>query len=440
MTMNKEQLRDILLLQNEKITEEEFLIERELLKKIAEFEDTPFVIIISGVRRCGKSTLLKQIRPDDSYYINFDDERFVSFSVDDFQQMYEMLIELFGEQKKFFFDEIQNIKGWERFVRRLHSQKNKIYVTGSNASMLSKELGTHLTGRHIALELFPFSFREYLRFKNYELKELDRLTSIEKSKIKNIFLEFLDKGGFPEYLQTGKTEYLQSLYENILYRDIIVRYKLRSEKPLKVTAHFAASNVGKELSFNSIKNLTGLTSATTVKEYFQYLENSYLMFLLPMYSDSLKKQIYNNKKVYCIDSKLVETVGFRFSQDRGRILENTVFLQLKRQRKEIYYHREKKECDFVIKEGNAIVAVMQVTWSLDDENKKREIDGLMDALNSYDLDEGLILTFDQEDEFEKDDKHIVITPVWKWLLGKKQSLKFNPAYPRYGAVLCILSV
>lgn len=421
MTMNKEQLRDILLLQNEKITEEEFLIERELLKKIAEFEDTPFVIIISGVRRCGKSTLLKQIRPDDSYYINFDDERFVSFSVDDFQQMYEMLIELFGEQKKFFFDEIQNIKGWERFVRRLHNQKNKIYVTGSNASMLSKELGTHLTGRHIALELFPFSFREYLRFKNYELKELDRLTSIEKSKIKNIFLEFLDKGGFPEYLQTGKTEYLKSLYENILYRDIIVRYNLRSEKPLKVTAHFAASNVGKELSFNSIKNLTGLTSATTVKEYFQYLENSYLMFLLPMYSDSLKKQIYNNKKVYCIDSKLVETVGFRFSQDRGRILENTVFLQLKRQRKEIYYHREKKECDFVIKEGNAIVAVMQVTWSLDDENKKREIDGLMDALNSYDLDEGLILTFDQEDEFEKDDKHIVITPVWKWLLGKKQS-------------------
>jgi len=418
MTMNREQLRDILLLQNEKITEEEFLIERELLKKINEFEDTPFVIIISGIRRCGKSTLLKQIRPDDSYYINFDDERFVSFSVDDFQQMYEILIELFGERKKFFFDEIQNIKGWERFVRRLHNQNNKIYVTGSNASMLSKELGTHLTGRHIALELFPFSFREYLRFKNYELKELGRLTSIETSKIKHIFLEFLDKGGFPEYLHTGKVEYLKNLYENILYRDIIVRYNLRLEKPLKITANFAASNVGKELSFNSIKNLTGLTSATTVKEYFQYLENSYLMFLLPMYSDSLKKQIYNNKKVYCIDSKLAETVGFRFSQDRGRILENTVFLQLKRQRNEIYYHKGKKECDFVIKEGNAIVAAMQVSWSMNDEHEKREIAGLVDVLNSYDLNEGLILTFDQEDEFEKDGKRIIVMPVWKWLLGK----------------------
>ena len=416
MTMNKEQLRDILLLQNEKITTDEFLIERELLKKITEFENTPFVIIISGVRRCGKSTLLKQIRPDDSYYINFDDERFVSFSVDDFQQMYEMLIELFGERKKFFFDEIQNIKGWERFVRRLHNQNNKIYVTGSNASMLSKELGTHLTGRHIALELFPFSFGEYLLFKNYELKELDRLTSIEKSKIRNIFLEFLDKGGFPEYLRTGKTEYLKNLYENILYRDIIVRHNLRSEKPLKITTHFAASNVGKELSFNSIKNLTGLTSATTIKEYFQYLENSYLMFLLPMYSDSLKKQIYNNKKVYCIDSKLAETVGFRFSQDRGRMLENAVFLQLKRQCKEMYYHRGKKECDLVVKEGNAIVAAIQVTWSLNDENRKREIGGLMDALNSYDLDEGLILTFDREDEFKKDGKRIIIMPVWKWLL------------------------
>lgn len=414
--MDKKQLRDILLLQNENRAIPERYIERDLINRINEFKDTPFIVIISGIRRCGKSTVLEQIRPRDSYYVNFDDERFVDFSVNDFQRLYETLIELYGERTHFFFDEIQNVDQWERFVRRLHNQKKKIYLTGSNASMLSRELGTHLTGRHISLELFPFSFKEYLVFKNFPVKSFKRLTSIDKSRLLNIFQQYMSEGGFPEYLQTGKIEYIQSVYENILYRDIITRYNLRSEKPLKITAHYAVSNIGKEISFNNIKNIIGLSSATTVREYFQYLENSYLLFLLPLYSDSLKKRIYNNKKVYCIDTKMASAIGFRFSQDEGRMLENVVYLQLRRNFRELFYHKSKNECDFVIRNGGVIVSAIQVCRDLHDGNRKREVNGLLDALQTYDLDQGLILTYDQEDEFELNGKKIIVMPVWMWLL------------------------
>ncbi len=278
-------------------------------------------------------------------------------------------------------------------------------------------MGTHLTGRNIMRELYPFSFREFLRFKEKELTNIEKLTSIETAEIRKLFLEYLDNGGFPEYLQTGKTEYLQNLYENILYRDIITRFNIRSEKALKITSFYAASNVSKDISFNKLKNITGLTSATTIKNYFHYLENSYLVFLLSRYNYSLKKQIYYNKKVYFIDSKLANIVGFRFSEGKGRMLENVVFLDLKRNNKEIFFHREKRECDFLIKHGTHIMQAIQVTWTLNEKNRTREFQGLLEAMNNYNLDTGLILTFTDEGLVEKEGKKIVIMPVWKWLLA-----------------------
>jgi len=351
----------------------------------------------------------------ESYYVNFDDERFVNFTVDDFQMLYETLIELFGDKHIFFFDEIQNVKSWERFVRRLHETGEKIYVTGSNASMLSRELGTHLTGRNITLSLYPFSFKEFLRFKNYSYDSLDRLTTEQKSILKRLFNEYLEKGGFPEFLQTEKDEYLKSVYENILYRDIITRYHLPQEKSIKEVVYYSVSNIGKEISFNKLRKLTNLTSATTIREYFEYLENSYLAFLISRYNPSLKKQIYYNKKVYFIDTAIAKILGFRTSDDVGRMLENIVFLHLKRQNKEIYFHKEKYECDFVIRKGINISEAIQVTHQLSD-NKEREINGLLEALNTYKLKEGLLLTSDQEDEIIKQKKKIIIKPVWKWLL------------------------
>jgi predicted AAA+ superfamily ATPase len=415
--MDREILKQVLLEQNPGITNPHD-VPRELRSAIRRYEKTPFIIILSGIRRCGKSTLLHQIRSEDhpdSYFVNFDDERFVNFTVEDFQMLHESLLELFGEKNVFFFDEIQNIAVWERFVRRLHDMKKKVYVSGSNASMLSRELGTHLTGRHIPLPLYPFSFKEFLQFKKQSYDSLNRLTTEQKSKLKRYFNEYLEKGGFPEYLQTEKEDYLKTIYENILYRDIIVRYHLPKEKPIKEVVYYAVSNIGKEISFNHLRKLTGLTSATTIREYFEYLENSYLIFLLSRYHRSVKKQIYFNKKIYVIDTGIARVLGFRTSDDIGRMLENVVFLQLKRQNKEIYYHKEKYECDFLVREGARITEAIQVTYRFQ-ENKEREIHGLLEALTTHKLSEGMILTFDSEGEIMEGGKRILIKPMWKWLL------------------------
>ncbi|MBN1860611.1 MAG: ATP-binding protein [Candidatus Thermoplasmatota archaeon] len=415
--MNRDKLKQLLIEQSQ-IKQDKHAIPREITININKFTKTPFIMIISGIRRSGKSTLLHQIRSNtltESYYVNFDDERFVQFTVDDFQMLYEVLVELFDTKNKFFFDEIQNIKGWERFIRRLHDERKKIYLTGSNASMLSKELGTHLTGRHISFSLYPFSFKEFLQFKQHSYTNIQRLTTEQKSILKKLFNEYLEKGGFPEYLQTDKEEYLKTLYENILYRDIITRYNLPNERTIKEVIYFAVSNIGKEISFNTLRKLTGLTSATTIKEYFEYLENSYLTFLIPRFNPSLKKQIYYNKKIYFIDTAIAKILGFRTSNDTGRTLENLVFLQLKRENKEIFFHKEKYECDFIIRNGASIVEALQVTQNLS-ENKEREIQGLLEALHHYNLSQGFILTTDHEEIIVKEKKKIIVKPIWKWLL------------------------
>lgn len=414
--MDRKHLKQLLLEHNQRKLIQDF-VPRQLQQQINQHKNSPFIIIISGIRRCGKSTILAQLRKEiDSYYVNFDDERLVYFTVQDFQQMYELLLELFGEKDTFIFDEIQNIPQWERFVRRLHNEGKKVYITGSNASMLSRELGTHLTGRQISLTLFPFSFKEFLIWNHVDY-DLSKPTTKQNATLQRLFTEYMRVGGFPEYLKTEKEEYLKALYENILYRDIITRYNIPHEHPLKIVATYAASNVGKELSFNQLKKLTGLSSATTVKEYFTYLENSYLCFLISRYHRSLKKQIYHTKKIYFIDSGLTRLLGFRASEDFGRMLENIVFLSLLRRGEEIFFHKEKYECDFVLRRGIRIGSAIQVTQSLA-KNKEREIRGLLEAMDNYKLKEGLIITEHQEETFRVANKKIIVKPIWKWLLEK----------------------
>ncbi|ETA67869.1 putative ATPase (AAA+ superfamily) [Methanolobus tindarius DSM 2278] len=417
--MDKEKLKILLKEQNDHIKEVEGLVKRELLDEI-KGRDSDLITIVAGLRRVGKSTLMNEIRKDhlnESYFVNFDDERLFDFTIEDFQTMQELLIELYGERNVYFFDEIQNIQGWERFVRRLHDNGKKVYVTGSNASMLSREMGTHLTGRHLSYSLYPYSFREFLRFKKYELPIPEVLTTVEKSTLKRHFNEYIEAGGIPEFVKNRDELYVKTVYENIIYRDIIARYNLKDEKALKTTVYFAASNIAKEISYNNVRKLTGLSSATTIKEYFEYLENSYLAYLLPRFSTSLKTQVYSNKKVYFIDTAIAKILGFRTSEDYGRILENMVFMELKRRNLEIYYHRENKECDFVIRNGYNIAEAIQVTQSLENpDTRKREIEGLFEALETYNLSEGLILTDDTEDKIEIDEKKITVKPIWKWML------------------------
>lgn len=223
--MNKEILKQIILDQHGMGLPKSF-VHREALSKAKALMSDPFIVIIKGVRRCGKSTILQWIRTQckqRDYYVNFDDDRLVNFQLKDFQLLYEVFIELYGEQKTFFFDEVQNIPEWERFIRRLHDHEHKIYITGSNATMLSEELGSRLTGRYLAITVYPYSFKEYIYFKYPKLKIEQRSTK-DKVRVIRSFNDYIEDGGFPEFVKYKNTDYLHTLYENILYKDIITRF------------------------------------------------------------------------------------------------------------------------------------------------------------------------------------------------------------------------
>ncbi len=417
--MNREVLKQVIADQQEYILPKIFL-SRTQTDNILGFIDDPSILIITGMRRSGKSTIqrvLQEKLPKSDYYFNFDDERLVNFQVQDFQILLETFIELFGKQSFFYFDEIQNVKGWERFIRRLYEKGNKIFITGSNAKLLSKELGTHLTGRYIQFEVYPFSFKEIIHYKNPEVLMKKALSTEDVGIILHHFVDYLKYGGIPEYFKFRKPEYLKDLYEGILFRDIVARYNVANEKALRELVYYFASNIGKEFSYTKLGEAIGISSPNTISNYCIYLEQCYLCFFLTRYSHSLKKQIQYNKKCYMIDPALIHTIGFRVSDDKGRILENIVFLHLQMQRKEIYFHKDKKECDFIIRKNNKIVEAIQVSLNLTDEKvKNREIDGLIEAMNTYGLDEGLIITENEQDTLEVENFKIKIVPIWTWLL------------------------
>ncbi|MFP4400741.1 MAG: ATP-binding protein [Candidatus Woesearchaeota archaeon] len=368
-----------------------------------------FVTIITGVRRCGKSTLvrkhLENKRP--IYYTYFEDISLAEFSLEDFISLEEKFEEKFGPDGIFFFDEIQNINGWEKYVRELVDRGKKVIITGSNSSMLSRELGSRLTGRHISLELYPFSYNEYLRINDRDHKI-------------DLFKNYLKEGGFPEFVKSKDSDILKNLFMDILYRDVIVRNDIKNDVALKNLISHLISNIGKLTSFNKLKDIVNVKSTNTITQFMDYLENAYVLFSVKKYDHSFKRQLVNPKKIYCIDSGIIESNAFMFSDNLGRILENTVFIELKRRRKEIYYHKDDKECDFVCVEKNKVCDAYQVTWDLTHENKKREIDGLSDAMDKYGLKEGYILTFDYEDKITENRKKIIILPVWKWILSDQK--------------------
>lgn len=375
------------------------------------------ISVISGIRRSGKSTLLKQIasRFGGYYYLNFEEDRLLDFTYADFNVLYEVFLELYGEQEVFFFDEIQDVFGWEKFVRRLFEDGKKIFITGSNAKLLSSELATTLSGRHLKIELYPFSFQEFLAYNDISIK--DFYTTREKSVVAKNFSRYLEYGGFPEVVVSGDSEELKQLYQDILIKDLIVRFKIRDTKSFREVALYLLSNISLPVSFNSIKNMVGVKSVTSVKNYVDALEEAYLFYSLFKFNYSIRKQIINDRKIYAVDMGIPNAVAFRFSENRGRSLENAVFIELKRRGKEIFYYKGKKECDFLIRKGFQIKEAIQVSESLDNpETEKREIEGLLEAMESFKLKKGLIITESMEKERKIQGKRIKIIPAWKWLL------------------------
>lgn len=420
--MDKSIIKQIILEQEKTKKDASIGIEREQMGEIDTLIQLPHAIIVAGVRRCGKSTLMLQILKkyygDGVYSIDFEDERFVDFTVHDFNPLYESLIEIYGLKKIFFFDEIQNIEDWELFVRRIYKEKNKVYITGSNASLLSSELSTRLTGRHIVIELLPFSFREYLKFYQTSYTENSFLITQEKANLKRHFNEFLENGGMPEYLEHKNPLVLQNVYENILYKDVIVRYEIKAVKALRELALDLLSNIGTPISYSKQKNILELGSVNTVKNYIHYLENAYLIFAVDRFSFSVSQQTTSQKKVYAIDTGLVKHIAFQFSKKQGRYLENIVYLELRRRYKEIFYYKTENnlEVDFLIREGTKIELLIQVTESLYDPNtREREYKALIKAMDELNVEKGLVLTQDDEPA-DPSYPQIEVVAIYKWLL------------------------
>lgn len=424
--MEKTVLKEVILEQKKALRSFDTGTKRDIMDMIAGYLPMPHAVIISGIRRVGKSTLLAQIiknyYKDEVFYFSFEDERLINFGLEDFNNLYEIFLELYGEKKVFFFDEIQNVPKWEIFVRRMQDKGSKFFLTGSNASLLSKELGTKLTGRCIMLELYPFSFREFLNFKGYSLHKDALSYTAERAEIKKYFNEYLGKGGMPEYLKYKDMVLLKRIYEDILYRDIVARYEIKEVKALRELAFYFISNVTGLFSYNNLKQILQLGSVNTVRSYVDYLENSFLVYATNRFSYSLKQQFIANKKIYCIDNGIVESVSFQFSKNKGRFLENLVFVELKRRYGDIYYYKTTNnlEVDFLVKEGKNKFSLYQVSESLNNAKvRQREISSLVSSMNELKINNAFILTEDSEERIQEKNKAITVTPVYKWLLENK---------------------
>ena len=358
-----------------------------------------FATIITGIRRCGKSTLLLQLlRRDyqDAIYLNFDDIRLSGFEISDFMRLHREI-----EKRKInvlFFDEIQIVKGWEQYINQLLRENYKVFITGSNASMLSMELGTHLSGRHLSMELFPFSYWEFIKFKTLENGE-------------NAILDYLNLGGIPEYIKTGISVVLNALVDDILMRDIAVRHAIRDITSLRQLTTFLITNIGNLISANKLVGMFDIKSPATFLEYFSFLQDAYLLEFVPIFNHSLKVQARNPKKVYIMDMGLYTENSISISDNMGRRLENLIFLHLRRKYKHIFYYKDKGECDFITMEKNTVKEAIQVCLTINDENFDREFNGLLGAMQNLGLKEGYIVTLNQSDLFEKEDMTIKMLPV-----------------------------
>lgn len=395
--ISKDLLHGMALAQKSDIQKKSLGLERKELNEFPLVES--HALIISGIRRCGKSTLLVQLLENqfpEAFYMNFEDPRLYGFKVEDFQKIDKLITE--NTQTAMFLDEVQVVEGWESYVRQKLDQANfQIVITGSNASLLSRELGTKLTGRHITKELFPFSFGQFCEFQN--LSKSDKST-----------LQYLTSGGFPEYLKTGRSELLHELFDDLLMRNIAVRYGVRDVKSLQNLAIYLMSNVAKLVSGNNLRKVLEIKATSTVMEYFSYLEESWLFFFVPKFSYSQRKQLINAKKVYSIDTGLVTANSRSFSEDHGRRFENMVYLHFRRKFQEIYYFSDKNECDFVVFDRKGLVELVQVCTNLNPDNLKRELDGLYEAMRFFDKKEALLVTIFQEDEFVQDGFKIKVLP------------------------------
>jgi predicted AAA+ superfamily ATPase len=405
---------------------------RDYLRKCLRFLETNVVVAIIGVRRSGKSYVMRRVVKNligkgverkNTLMVNFEDKRFAEFHPKLLDEIYETYLEFLKPDKRpfVFLDEIHNIPTWEKWVRTMHELgKAKIVVSGSSGKLLAGELATVLTGRHLDVSVFPLSFEEFLRFKNLEVKDELDLAS-KKIEIRRALNEYMEFGGFPEVvLSSEKKQLLLTYFDDILTKDIEKRYKLKKAEKLRALSRFYLTNISNPITFNSLKNYLN-TTTNTIEKFSSYLEEANMLFFVKKFSFKVKEQEKSPRKVYSIDVGLANSIGFKFSQNAGKTAENVVAINLKKKEKEdpnteIYYWKDVsgREVDFVVKEGLKVKQLIQVCYSTENF-ARREIKALLKASKELKCDNLLVITEDREDE----EKTIKYTPLWKWLLHNK---------------------
>ena len=357
---------------------------------------------ITGVRRCGKSTVLRQrMRGDASpwFYVNFESPHLTQFEMRDTLRL-DSLIAKSGA-RRLFLDEVDQFEGWEKYVRQKLDEGFRVCISGSNASLLEGELGTKLTGRHVSRELFPFSYSEYLAFTGGR----PGAASAEA---------YRHAGGFPRFVQTGEEVVLQELFDDIVYRDVIVHNKIRETGAVRELAAYLVENPGCRFTASKMLKPLNVASASTVSQWCEWMQNAYLFFFVPVFSDSAKARMLNPKKVYCVDTGMEYAVSSRRIPNDGARFENLVFLALRRRHRDIAYFAADGECDFVVKERHSVSGAVQACIRLTDECKDREIEGLLAAMDACGLSVGTIVTEDQRDTLVFGERRIDVIPFWEW--------------------------
>lgn len=422
--ISKETIKEII------VSNEGFILEE--VKKILSREGILLpesldkVVVFYGVRRSGKTFLLFDFmrkHQGNSLYLDFEDERLLGFQLKDFEVLREAFLELkpylSGKQQVFFLDEVQNIKGWERFCRRaVERERITIFVSGSSSRVMPAEIHTELRGRSWSIEVLPFSFREYLRSKGVDVSDNRVPYGQTKTRIKQHFSEFMRWGGFPEVslvsTELEKTKLLKEYFGAMFFRDLVERYRITNIPLLEGLTDKLLSSFSTRFSLTSFyrqyKDKFPFSKDLLFRYYKHFLQ-SMLVFEVRMFAESTYKRMRNPPKTYLVDTGLSRRVT---SADSGRLLENIVYLELRRRGCEIYYFANKGECDFIARIEDSSFQPVQVCFELSEENLGREVGGLVEACKHLRVNKGILLVYDDERELERDDVKISIMPVWKW--------------------------
>ena len=422
--VSQEALSDVIKDQNKAMLN--LVSSREIIKRDLGFEVSSLTFgvayIITGPRRSGKSVFSFQAIQGSKYgYVNFDDER-LDIQSNELNRVLEAIVQISGSPEIIVLDEIQNVPGWEKFVSRIVVDR-KVMITCSNSRLMSKELSTLMTGRHIDQELFPFSFMEFLAFKRITIPQSNGFTVEEKIRIMGDLEEYLTTGGFPLSIKLGKN-FLVDLFRDIVERDVIQRYNVKMKSRLKDLARYLISNSSTEISYNKLRIQLQISGKSTIQNWIMYLQNSYLIFAVERFSFKLKESIMAPKKVYCVDTGLI--TAFTNNYERGKIIENAFFLSLLRTRAyrdrsmEINYWKDHsgREVEFVLRHGRSVFALINVSYAtLIGDIREREISSLIRASVDLNCRNLIIITWDYLGEISNDGKTIRCIPFWRWLLN-----------------------